>query len=81
MTRGAVDWPTLLDRLDAAGVNLPAVAAELDVPYKTLYSVRTSQSNPRYETGRALVALWARVCGTDAADPPRRKVRDVVRPR
>ncbi len=74
MTRppAAVDWFRILTQLDRAGINLPAVAKDLKLPYRTLHSIRNGFNDPRYETGRAIVDLWCFVFGKSSADVPRR---------
>lgn len=69
---GRVDWFRVFSQLDRAGINLPSVAKDLDIPYQTLKSIRRF-AEPRYEYGEKIVELWCFVFGKTPEQIPRKE--------
>jgi hypothetical protein len=60
-----IDWPTVIDDLERAGVSLRSQAVTVEVSLGTIYYWR-SGGEPKYRNGRMLLNLYERHVGNEA---------------
>lgn len=75
-----VDWRRIVADLRAKHGSHAAVALRVGMQRTALVMLVANRGEPRYNEGRAMLALWADATGGDEASPPMIRVRDMFEP-
>lgn len=73
-----IDWPRMIGNLRQRGMSLAQIAAAVEVSKSSIINLATTEADPAYWTGSALLVLWCDRTGLDWIDAPLRTVTPTV---
>ena len=72
-----IDWTQLINDIlnSDRAVSINVIARKVGVHKSSIVRLRTCESEPRYYTGEALIALWRKKTNQPATNPPTLRLR------